>query len=322
MAYIDVFNGDADGICALVQWRLADPQNARCITGVKRDIALLDRVEAQPGDTLTVLDVSLDKNRAPLQHLLDTGVKVTYIDHHYAGDIPAHPGLTAVINEAPEVCTSLLVNGRLQNRYLAWAITGAYGDNLRSSAERLAQQSDSLDAAALVRLEALGIYLNYNGYGDTLDDLLFSPETLYQQASAYTSPLEFMASRRDTFQQLEEGYRGDMARAEAARALPGSTESALALVLPDAAWARRVSGVYSNELVHRHPDRAHAVLTEKADGSYLVSVRAPRNRRLGADLLCRQFETGGGRSAAAGINRLAEQDLQRFMDSFTAQYAA
>lgn len=322
MAYIDVFNGDADGICALVQWRLADPQDARCITGVKRDIALLDRVEAQPGDTLTVLDVSLDKNRAPLQHLLDTGVKVTYIDHHYAGDIPAHPGLVAVINEASEVCTSLLVNGRLQNRYLAWAITGAYGDNLRSSAERLAQQSDSLDAAALARLEALGIYLNYNGYGDTLDDLLFSPETLYRQASAYASPLEFMASRRDTFQQLEEGYRGDMARAEAARALPGSTECALALVLPDAAWARRVSGVYSNELVHRHPDRAHAVLTEKTDGSYLVSVRAPRNRRAGADLLCRQFETGGGRSAAAGINRLAEQDLQRFMDSFTAQYAA
>lgn len=322
MAHIDVFNGDADGICALVQWRLADPQDARCVTGVKRDIALLDRVTAHVGDVVTVLDVSLDKNRTPLLRLLDQGAAVTYVDHHYAGEIPDHPGLTAVINEAAEVCTSLLVNGRLQNRYRAWAITGAFGDNLRDSAERLAREADGLDAAALERLEALGIYLNYNGYGETLDDLLFHPETLYQQAREYPSPLDFMTARRDTFAQLEDGYRGDMARAEAAQTLPGSTEHARALVLPDAAWARRVSGVYSNELVNRHPDRAHAVLTEKADGSYLVSVRAPRNRRTGADVLCRQFDTGGGRAAAAGINRLVEADLGRFIATFTAQYAA
>jgi hypothetical protein len=322
MAYIDVFNGDADGICALVQWRLANPQDARCVTGVKRDIELLDRVTAHSGDVVTVLDVSLDKNRTPLLRLLDQGAAVTYVDHHYAGDIPDHPGLTAVINEASEVCTSLLVNGRLQNRYRAWAITGAYGDNLRSSAQRLAREADDLDAAALERLEALGIYLNYNGYGETLDDLLFHPEALYQQAREYPSPLDFMTARRDTFAHLEDGYRSDMAQAEAAQTLPGSTEHALALVLPDAAWARRVSGVYSNELVNRHPDRAHAVLTEKPDGSYLVSVRAPRNRRAGADVLCRQFDTGGGRAAAAGINRLVDADLGRFIATFTAQYAA
>ena len=39
----DVFNGDADGICALTQLRNAEPRNATLVTGVKRDIALLDR---------------------------------------------------------------------------------------------------------------------------------------------------------------------------------------------------------------------------------------------------------------------------------------
>ena len=46
MAYIDVFNGDADGLCALHQLRLADPQNSTLITGVKRDIDLVKQVQA------------------------------------------------------------------------------------------------------------------------------------------------------------------------------------------------------------------------------------------------------------------------------------
>lgn len=40
----DVFNGDADGICALLQLRLAKPQNSQLVTGIKRDFELLDRV--------------------------------------------------------------------------------------------------------------------------------------------------------------------------------------------------------------------------------------------------------------------------------------
>lgn len=52
-------------------------------------------------------------------------------------------------------------------------------------------------------------------------------------------------------------------------------------VLPDQPWARRVSGVYSNELTNRNPERAHAVLTEKAGGGHLVSVRAPLANRTG-----------------------------------------
>ena len=69
MINYDVFNGDADGICALVQLRLAEPKESQLITGVKRDINLLRRVQASAGDRITVLDISMAKNQADLQRL-------------------------------------------------------------------------------------------------------------------------------------------------------------------------------------------------------------------------------------------------------------
>ena len=62
--YYDLFNGDADGICALLQLRLAEPRDATLVTGVKRDINLMARIQPEAGDEVTVLDVSMDKNRA------------------------------------------------------------------------------------------------------------------------------------------------------------------------------------------------------------------------------------------------------------------
>ena len=59
MIYIDCFNGDADGICALTQIRLQNPVESELITGVKRDINLVSRVSASSGDIVTVLDLSL-----------------------------------------------------------------------------------------------------------------------------------------------------------------------------------------------------------------------------------------------------------------------
>ena len=76
--YWDVFNGDADGICSLLQMRLAEPRNSKLVTGVKRDIELLDRVEAKDDDKITVLDVSLDKNRDHLKRILDVGACLLY----------------------------------------------------------------------------------------------------------------------------------------------------------------------------------------------------------------------------------------------------
>ena len=68
--FYDVFNGDADGICALHQLRLEQPQAAELITGVKRDIDLVARVKATAGDEITVLDISFARNAVAVEAAL------------------------------------------------------------------------------------------------------------------------------------------------------------------------------------------------------------------------------------------------------------
>ncbi|MEL7043684.1 MAG: DHH family phosphoesterase [Pseudomonadota bacterium] len=319
MADFDVFNGDADGICALLQLRLAEPRTAELVTGVKRDIQLLERLIPGASERITVLDISLDKNREPLEALLAAGADVFYCDHHYAGEIPAAAGLDALINTAPDVCTSLLVNGRLRGAHAAWAVVGAFGDNLDNSA-RAAARAAGLSEASTELCQRLGIYINYNGYGAALEDLHFHPAELYQLLRSYPDPESFVAEAATTFERLEAGYQGDMARAEGLEPHWEGDDAAL-FVLPDAPWSRRVGGVYGNALARAHPARAHAVLTQKT-GGFLVSVRAPLEDKRDADTLCRRFETGGGRAAAAGINHLPEQDLDTFIAALADIYAS
>ena len=318
MSHYDVFNGDADGICALVQLRHAEPRESTLVTGVKRDISLLKQVDAQAGDSITVLDVSLDKNREALQQVLEAGAEVFYCDHHFAGELPAADALTALINTEPDVCTSILINGHLQGAFLEWAVVGAFGDNLFASAATLAGPL-GFDESRLEQLKHLGTYINYNGYGSSLEDLHFAPADLYRRVSPYTSPLTFIAESQDDFGKLEGGYHDDMGSAAAVQAHRADSSSAV-FILPNEAWARRVSGVYSNDLANANPDRGHAVLTAKANGNYLVSVRAPLNNKTGADELCMRFPTGGGRKAAAGVNDLPAELLNDFMDQFSAYY--
>lgn len=318
MAYIDVFNGDADGICALVQLRNAEPVESTLITGVKRDIELVDKVSAGAGDKITVLDISMDKNRKGVERVLAAGAEVFYVDHHFAGDIPTSPKMQAIINEAPDVCTSLLINGHLKGQFCAWAVVGAFGDNLKNSA-LAAAKSLSVNDAELKSMENLGTYINYNGYGENISDLHFSPENLFKLLSPYSNPLDFIRDSREQFEKLENGYNDDM-RSAASLQPERATASTAVFILPNQAWARRVSGVYSNDLTNQYPERAHAVLTEKSNGNYLVSVRAPLRRKTGADELCRRFPTGGGRAAAAGINDLPQAMLGDFIEQFSAFY--
>jgi hypothetical protein len=318
MTYYDVFNGDADGICALTQLRNAEPRDSVLVTGVKRDINLLKQVDAAEGDEITVLDVSMDKNAEALQAVLASGASVWYCDHHFAGEIPESDRLTALINTAPDVCTSMLVNGHLRGAFLEWAVVGAFGDNLFESATVLAKPLE-LTADRLESLKNLGTYINYNGYGSNLEDLHFAPADLYRAVSVHASPFDFMNDGRDDFDKLESGYGDDMRAAQALQPVSRQDSTAV-FILPNEPWARRVSGVYSNDLANANPSRGHAVLTEKANGNYLVSVRAPLENKTGADELCMRFPTGGGRKAAAGVNDLPAESLDDFIDQFTAFY--
>ena len=164
------------------------------------------------------------------------------------------------------------------------------------------------------------MYINYNGYGAALDDLHFRPKDLYGLVSVYAKPLDFVRDGAQHFERLEIGYREDMARARNVKA-SRETLSAAMFMFPDQPWARRVSGVFSNDLANGSPGRAHAVVTERADGTYLVSVRAPLRNKVGAVDLCRRFPTGGGREAAAGINNLPADQLEDFANQFCDFYS-
>ncbi|HNQ03223.1 MAG TPA: DHH family phosphoesterase [Thiobacillaceae bacterium] len=317
MTYYDAFNGDADGLCALHQLRLAEPRETVLVTGVKRDIALLKRIDAQAGDHITALDIAVEKNAAALTVLLQRGVQVRWFDHHDPGELPRHPNFHATIDTAAEVCTSLLVDGEIGGRYRAWAVAAAFGDNLHATARRAAEPL-GLSDEALQALRELGECLNYNGYGDSLEDLHFHPADLYRSLSPYPDPFAFMREARE-FRILRAGYAADMAQARAVTASEIRPSGAIFL-LPDAPWARRASGVYANELAIAHPQRAHALLSLSPKGHYVVSVRAPLNDRARADELCRRFTTGGGRKAAAGINILPEARIPDFVAAFFETY--
>ena len=319
MAYIDVFNGDADGICALTQLRLADPQSSRLVTGVKRNIALVGQAEIEAGDNVTILDISLDKNRDALQQALDTGAQCIYFDHHFAGDIPEHKNLQVFINTAAETCTSMLVNKYLNNQFTGWAVVGAFGDNLNKPATALAESID-LNEAQIKSLQQLGIYINYNGYGAAIEDLHFPPAELFKLVSPFATPLAFMQDDKTTFNRLEQGYKNDMANAQSVKPVQDLPHAAV-YRLPNQSWSRRVSGVFGNELANQSPEKAHAVISDTDAGPVMISVRAPLNNRVGADEICRQFPSGGGRKAAAGVNSLPETEIDRFIETFSRYYA-
>ncbi|MGI3130198.1 DHH family phosphoesterase [Halopseudomonas pachastrellae] len=319
MRAYDVFNGDADGICALLQLRLAEPRDSELITGVKRDIALLRQLPLDQPLNITALDISLEKNREAVDKLIAGGSKIFYCDHHHPGDsLPEHPAFQALIDTQPTICTSLLIDQHLGHRFHNWAIAAAFGDNLNAVAESLAHAA-GLSEAQTLGLQQLGICINYNGYGSQLDDLHFHPAELFRALLPYPDPLQLLEERPLAWQQLSEGYSEDMQRGLQCSPVHQS-RSAIAIVLPDQPWSRRVSGVLGNELANRNPDQACAVITEADPANWVISIRAPLNNRSGADELARQFPTGGGRKAAAGINALPKDQLDHFVQALDAHW--
>ena len=319
MQYFDVFNGDADGICALHQLRLDSPRpDAALVTGVKRDIILLKKIEEIHNSAITVLDISLDRNRTSLARLLEQHNEVLYIDHHFSGPIPDVGKIEVHIDPQPMTCTSIIVDSLLNGKYRPWAIAGAFGDNLDEAALNLAADK-SLVESEIEQLKEIGILLNYNGYGATIKDLFFPPNVLFQEVHSFEDPFDFFSTSQ-VMEQLRAGYRDDMSRAMSSEPLIEKSQGRI-FQLAGEPWARRVSGVFSNTLARECPDIAHGLIIPNSDSTLRISVRAPLSNRTGADVLCRQFPTGGGRAAAAGINNLPpelkDSFLQAFMEQFT-----
>ncbi|RTR36727.1 DHH family phosphoesterase [Shewanella canadensis] len=318
----DIFNGDADGIISLLQLRLANPIESELVTGVKRDINLLsklvDKVELAKGDKLTVLDISMEKNQAGLVCALDGEIDVFYADHHRTGDIAVSKHLDAHIDLDANTCTALIVDGVLNGEYHYWAITAAYGDNLIAKGDQLSKVA-GLPVEQSEQLKELGTLINYNGYGAVVEDLHFHPAKLYMALLKYPSPFDVIADNSSPFYRLQSAYQEDMDNALAIQAEYRS-DVVSAFELPNEPWARRISGVYGNQLANQNPNSAHAVLTENRDGTYTASLRAPLSNKQGAGDICSQFETGGGRAAAAGINALPKEQIADFIKAVEAFY--
>jgi nanoRNase/pAp phosphatase (c-di-AMP/oligoRNAs hydrolase) len=314
----DIFNGDADGIIALLQLQLANPTDTIKVTGVKRDIQLLKKITPKSCDCIRVLDISMEKNMDALHDALTAGAKVMYVDHHKAGEIPKHANLFAHIDLDANMCTSLIVSNLLDKKFHLWAITAAYGDNLFAKAD---EEADKLKLTELQKsqLKAFGTYINYNGYGSEITDLHFTPEALYELLLQYSSPFDAINDENSVFFTLERAYKADMQKAANATVIH-DCDTAKVILLDDAPWARRVSGVLGNDLANQAPTKAHGVITSNTKGSFTVSVRAPLSNKQGAVDVCSNFATGGGRAGAAGINELPESQIPEFINSLVSYY--
>ena len=311
--HYDVFNGDADGIIALLQLRKTEPKYSKLVTGVKRDIKLLQQV-AKHSDVsgCTILDISMEKNIDALYDLIERDIPLFYCDHHRTGEVPQADNFTALISLDASTCTSLLINQHLAGRYTDWAIVGVYGDNMLASAEQLADSLGlSIDERAF--LKELGTLINYNGYGASIGDLHITPKELFQRLMHYVSPFDLKRDLSSPYYILKQGYEADNQFVKSLVPIENSNVSEI-YQLPCEPWARRISGVFGNALANQSPDKAHAVLTLNENlQNFTVSVRAPLNNRTGADEVCCQFVTGGGRKAAAGINALPIDQIAEFI---------
>ncbi len=146
------------------------------------------------------------------------------------------------------------------------------------------------------------------------------PAILYRHLCGFDTPDDFMRAYPDIVLSLAEAYQSDRENADAL--VPETTgDGGQVYLLPDAAWARRISGMLGNQLANQDPDSAHAVLTPTPSGDWMASIRAPLNRPTSAVQLAEQFATGGGRAAAAGINALPATDLSAFTAAFMAHFA-
>lgn len=316
----DVFNGDADGIIARHQYRLAHPCVSTLITGVKRDIALLEspanNADITVGDQFFVFDVSYDANHRVAAALLDRKVGITWFDHHRADKLAPHPALKTHIDTAADRCTSLIVDGLLGKTFHHWAIAATYGDNLVGSADVLSKLAN-LTARQQSWLRQLGELINYNAYGECVDDLHILPADLATRMGPFGSPFDFIAGDA-AFKTLAGGFADDIAQTDNIK--PEYIDGHVAaFILPDAAWARRISGTFANQCALGSADRAHVIATCNRSGTYTVSIRAPINNPQFADEVAIAFG-GGGRKAAAGIDRLAANELAAVMQKMRSVY--
>ena len=313
MTNYDVFNGDTDGIFAWHQLRLTHPRDAEIVTGVKRDVNLASKVNAEEGDLVTIMDVSHAKNRKDVQRILDSGAIIEYFDHHDPKELIEHPNITYHINTEPNISTGLIVNSHVNGQNRLWSIATAFGDNHLDLAMNMAK-SESLSDEQVLILKQIGLVVNYNSYGQTIEDLFYSPEEIAEAARACGSDIFKFLEQGDIFSTLLENFNADMSSAVCQEPFSISKNGVI-YTLPNEAWTHRIMGSFSNHLVSTNKNLACAIAVLNSDGTYRISVRSSINNPHGAGNLCGNFG-GGGREKAGGINNLPASGMNTFKEEF------
>ena len=285
------FNGDADGICSMVQWGLVHGVEGNSVTGVKRDIELLANIIPESGDEIICMDISLARNHSRARELCDRGFKITWFDHHLAGE-PIE-GLDAHIDTSSNVCTAKIVENFLGVKS-EWAEVALHGDGLSVHSSR-------------PDFKELGELLNYNGYGADLDDLHFHPDKLMRLCLESKTPEKFLQT--PAFETLKKGFADDMRNVESINEVDGI------YLLPNEAWARRVVGVVAHRINSTGPG-PHVIAIDKGN-TLQVSLRG--NDGIGD--ICSMFG-GGGRATAGGIDALPKEEITALMNEVNSRRSA
>ena len=286
-----VYNGDADGICSMVQWGLVYGIEGHRITGVKRDIELLERVNPESDDEIIVMDISLARNHARAVELSSQGFDITWFDHHLAGE--PIDGIATNIDTSADVCTA-----RIVEKFLGvesdWAQVALHGDGLSVHSSK-------------PEFKELGELLNYNGYGADLSDLHFHPDELLLLCLQAETPQNFMDTQ--AFITLKKGFESDLSNSKNIEPNNGY------YLLPNKAWARRVVGVMAHR-INESGDGPHVIAIDKGE-TLQVSIRG--NKGIGE--LCKKFG-GGGRATAGGIDALPKSEITALMKEVNSRRSA
>ena len=319
-----LFNGDADGIISQHIAELSGLQADKRITGLKREIALLQRVSDDEPRDLYVFDINLETNRDALERLLlNPEIRIFWYDHHEPGLIPTHINLKTRIQNTRGTCTALLAHAAFPGADPRWAAMAAFGDNIPGAALALLAPL-GLDPAAIETLRESGELINYNAHGETPADVLFQPLEVAERMSAFIDPLAFL-HESGLIEPLRQQMREDEEKLVGLRpegAPEGKNRGAQLFQLPAEPWARRLGSTFASRLALAEPGRAVATMQALHDGSWQVSIRAPRSRpeAANASTLALEFPTGGGRALAAGINRLPANQAEAFSRRFFETY--
>ena len=285
------YNGDADGICSMVQWGLVYGIEGHRVTGVKRDIELLERVNPNPDDQIIVMDISLARNHARAVELSSQGFDITWFDHHLAGE--PIDGITTNVDTSANVCTA-----RIVEKFLGvesdWAQVALHGDGLSVHSSK-------------PEFKELGELLNYNGYGADLSDLHFHPDDLLLLCLQAKTPQNFMETQ--AFMTLKNGFESDLSNAKNIELNNGY------YLLPNEAWARRVVGVMAHR-INESGDGPHVIAIDKGE-TLQVSIRGTE----GIGELCKMFG-GGGRATAGGIDALPKSEITALMKEVYSRRSA